>query len=160
LPDFSYAGYGRGERPIPDYPRGVSVRNFGAKGDGQTDDTKAFQKALAEVASGAVEVPPGRYVITDFLEIKRSRTLLRGADPKNTVLFFPKPLNEIKPDWGATTTGQRTSNYSWSGGFVVIRGSFQSGTLTEIVQRAKRGSRRVQVARVPALRVGREVVWI
>jgi hypothetical protein len=95
LPDFSYAGYGRGERAIPEFPRGVSVRDFGARGDGKTDDTRAFQRALEEVESGAIEVPPGRYMITDFLEIKRSRTLLRGADPKNTVLVFPKPLNDI-----------------------------------------------------------------
>ncbi len=157
LPDFSYAGYGRGERAIPEFPRGVSVRDFGAKGDGQTDDTKAFQRALAEVASGAIEVPPGRYVITDFLEIKRSRMVLRGADPNTAVLLFPKPLNDIKPNWGATTTGEKTSNYSWSGGFIVIRGSFQSRPIAEIVQPAKRGSRRVQVARGDALRVGQEI---
>lgn len=157
LPDFSYAGYGRGERAIPEFPRGVSVRDFGARGDGQTDDTRAFQRALEEVASGAVEVPPGRYVITDFLEIKRSGTLLRGADPKDTILVFPKPLNDIKPNWGATTTGEKTSNYSWSGGFVVIRGSLQSRPLAQIVQPAKRGSREIVVARTESPKVGQEI---
>src|SRR6476619_7437695 len=71
LPDFSYAGYHSGEAPLPQAPRGVSVKEFGAKGDGATDDTVAFQKALETVKSGAIEIPPGRYRITDILEIRR-----------------------------------------------------------------------------------------
>ncbi|HEX6718765.1 MAG TPA: glycosyl hydrolase family 28-related protein, partial [Pyrinomonadaceae bacterium] len=70
LPDFSYAGYHSGETPLPKVPRGVSVKDFGAKGDGKTDDTAAFLKALATVKSGAIEVPAGHYIITDILEIK------------------------------------------------------------------------------------------
>src|SRR6476620_661554 len=81
LPDFSFAGYHSGETSSPDVPRGVSVKEYGARGDGQTDDTAAFLKALATVKSGAIEVPPGRYRITNILEIKRSRIVLRGAGP-------------------------------------------------------------------------------
>ena len=106
LPDFSYVGYHSGEAPLPHLPRGVSVKDFGAKGDGTSDDTAAFQKALATVKSGAIEVPPGRYRITDILEIKRSQIVLRGAAPDKSVLFFPKQLNDIKPNWGATTSGR------------------------------------------------------
>lgn len=157
LPDFSFAGYGRGERSIPVYPRGVSVRDYGAKGDGQTDDTRAFQKALEEVIAGAIEVPPGKYVITGFLEINRSEVILRGAGPDKTILYFPTPLNDIKPNWGATTSGRKTSNYSWSGGFINIRGRFQSRTLTDIIGLAKRGSNQIQVATPGALNVGQEV---
>lgn len=39
LPDFSFAGYRRGEKQIPRRAVDVSVKDFGAKGDGQTDDT-------------------------------------------------------------------------------------------------------------------------
>ena len=52
LPDFSFAGYHSGEAPIPNVPRGVSVKEFGAKGDGQTDDTAAFLKALPSHTRG------------------------------------------------------------------------------------------------------------
>src|SRR5580698_6915341 len=69
LPDFSYAGYHSGEAEPPRVAPGVSVKTFGAKGDGVTDDTGAFLKALAEVKSGAIEVPAGRYRITQILEI-------------------------------------------------------------------------------------------
>ncbi len=42
----------------------VSVRWFGAKGDGITDDTEAFRKAIAAAGEGGtVFVPPGVYKI-------------------------------------------------------------------------------------------------
>lgn len=157
LPDFSFAGYQRGEKPLPDVPPGVSVKDFGAAGDGQTDDTAAFQRALAEVKSGAIEVPPGRYRITGLLEIARPNVVLRGAGPDRTVLFCPTPLNDIKPNWGATTTGQKTSNYSWSGGFLTMRGSFQSRKLADLAAPASRGDRTISVATAAGLRVGQEV---
>jgi hypothetical protein len=157
LPDFSHAGYQRGERPLPEVPRGVSVKDFGARGDGETDDTPAFRKALAEVKSGAIEIPAGRYRITDLLEITRPNVVLRGAGPDRTVLFCPAPLNEIKPNWGATTEGRRTSNYSWSGGFLTLRGSLGGRKLADITSGAQRGNNAVIVASATGLRVGQEV---
>lgn len=157
LPDFSFAGYQRGERALPTLPPGVSVKEFGAKGDGETDDTAAFQAALAQVKQGAIEVPPGRYRLTGLLEITRSGVVLRGAGPDKTILFFPQPLNDLKPNWGATTSGQRTSNYSWSGGFITIRGRFDSAPLTDIIEPAQRGDSRVVVASTAKLHVGQEV---
>jgi len=50
--------------------RVVDVRNFGAAGDGRTDDTRAFRRAL-EAASdaGVVGVPRGDYLLRDTLEV-------------------------------------------------------------------------------------------
>jgi hypothetical protein len=157
LPDFSFAGYHRGEKELPNLPRGVSVKEFGAKGDGVTDDTQAFLDAVAQVKSGAIEVPPGRYIIKQIIEITRPGVVLRGAGPENTVLFFPTTLNDVRPNWGATTTGQRTSNYSWSGGFVWLRGSFQSKTLATITAPAERGERALEVSTAQPLSVGQEI---
>jgi hypothetical protein len=157
LPDFSFAGYHRGEKPLPHIATGVSVRAFGAKGDGVADDTQAFLDALAQVQSGAIEVPPGRYKITRPLEITRPHVLLRGARPDRTILYFPTPLNEIKPNWGATTTGTRTSNYSWSGGFVTIRGNLQAKALVTVVGEAKRGDTSLRVSSTQQLRVGQRI---
>ena len=157
LPDFSYAGYHCGEAPLPDIAPGVSVKNFGAKGDGVTDDTRAFLAALASVRSGAVEVPPGRYVITNILEIKRSGVVLRGAGADQSVLFFPRPLQEIKPDWSETTDGLKTSNYSWAGGFVWFQGSFGGRVLADITAPAQRGDKMLTVNAPAKLHPGQRV---
>ena len=157
LPDFSFAGYHCGEAPLPNVAPGISVKNFGAKGDGVTDATQAFLDALAAGKSGAIEIPPGRYRLTKILEIKRGGVVLRGAGPDKTFLFFPTPLQTIKPDWGATTTGERTSNYSWSGGVVWFKGSLGGKTLARITAEARRGENFLPVSATENLRVGQRV---
>lgn len=156
LPDFSYAGYHCGEAPLPEVPRGVNVKTFGAKGDGVADDTAAFLKAIAQVR-GAIEVPPGRYRITDILEIKRSDVILRGAGPDKAILFFPKPLQEIRPVQSATTDGRPASDYSWAGGFVWFKGSFGEKLLARISTNAARGDTMVRVSSAEKFRAGQPI---
>ena len=76
LPDYSYAGYSRGERPLPVRRPDVCVKDFGAVGDGKTDDTAAFQRAVREAGGKVIAIPPGRFVITDIIDIERSGTVL------------------------------------------------------------------------------------
>lgn len=48
----------------------VSVKGFGAKGDGLTDDTKAIQSAIDDVSTyggGIVEVPIGVYIVDGLI---------------------------------------------------------------------------------------------
>jgi len=55
-----------------------SVRDFGARGDGKSDDTAAFQKALsaaAEAGSGVVYAPRGSYFFAGHLAIPSGVTL-------------------------------------------------------------------------------------
>jgi hypothetical protein len=156
LPDFSFAGYHCGEAPLPNVPAGVSVKDFGARGDGVTDDTAAFLKAIAG-AKGAIEIPPGRYVITDILEIKRSGVVLRGAGAEKTILYFSKPLQEIRPLWSATTTGQKTSEYSWAGGLIWFKGSFGGRVLADVIAEAKRGENVLRVSTPKKFHVGQRV---
>ncbi|MBT3290602.1 MAG: hypothetical protein HN380_24875 [Victivallales bacterium] len=157
LPDFSYAGYRSGETPIPTPKVTASVRDLGAKGDGKTDDTAAFRKALASGPNAVIHVPAGRYVITGVLELKQSRTVLRGDGPGKTILFFPKTLNDIKPNWGQTTGGRRTSNYSWSGGFICFMGSFGSAQLATVTAPAKRGSSELSLSDASKIKVGQKL---
>ena len=157
LPDFSYAGYHCGEQALPTVPPGVSVKAFGAKGDGIADDSQAFIDAIASAKSGAIEVPPGRYKITKILEIKRSGIELRGAGSDKSILFCPVPLNDIKPNWGATTNGISTSEYSWSGGMIWITGDYQSKTLAPVTAEAVRGDTTLSVESVSGLKVGQRV---
>lgn len=55
----------------------VSVKDFGAVGDGSTNDTSAFQAALN--ASQNVYVPPGEYLITSDLYIPDRNTSIFGS---------------------------------------------------------------------------------
>ncbi len=154
LSDFSWAGYRMGEGDLPVVEPCASVRDFGAKGDGVADDTRAFKEALDRSPRGAILVPAGRYRIEDVLVLRRSGQVLRGDGPERSVLVFPRPLNEVAPNWGATTAGRRTSNYSWGGGFILIRGSEGGETLSGVVERALRGSRNLKVSDASRLRPG------
>src|SRR5690606_8908402 len=54
----------------------VNVRDFGAKGDGKTDDSESIQAAIdhAETEGSIVIIPKGKYIV-DYIHIKAS---LRG----------------------------------------------------------------------------------
>jgi pectate lyase-like protein len=79
--------------PVPvDTTRGMhNVIDHGAKGDGETDDTQAFQAALdaaAKDGGGVVFAPTGTYLIATHLDIPQGVTLEgvwrgpnRGHDP-------------------------------------------------------------------------------
>jgi hypothetical protein len=146
LPDVSFAGYACGERPLPEVAAACSVRDFGAKGDGSTDDSDAFLAAIAKTEKGAILIPPGRYRITKILQINKPGIVLRGAGTDKSVLVCPVPLNDIKPDWGATTDGRRTSNYSWSGGIIWFKGTDGGKPVGPVTAPAKRGDHELRVA--------------
>jgi hypothetical protein len=77
----------------------VSVKDFGAVGDGVTDDTAAIQAAITAGAGGKVYFPAATYLISSALTVVSSNTRLEGAGVgtviKNTSLtghalkFFP-----------------------------------------------------------------------
>ncbi|NQT04012.1 MAG: hypothetical protein HQ580_18445 [Planctomycetes bacterium] len=59
-------------------PDDFNVRSFGALGDGKTDDTAAFQKALdaaGEAGGGVVYAPRGNYFFASHLNIPKAVTL-------------------------------------------------------------------------------------
>src|SRR5258708_28945381 len=61
--------------PNPDQ---YSVRDFGAVGDGKTDDTAAFQKALDaahQAGGGVVYAPRGNYFFAGHLSVPAAVTL-------------------------------------------------------------------------------------
>lgn len=64
---------------LAEQPSQVNVRDFGAKGDGVTDDTPAFDAAMKAVADqgGTVFIPVGNYLIKTHLNVP-SRVTLEG----------------------------------------------------------------------------------
>jgi hypothetical protein len=60
----------------------VSVKDFGAKGDGATDDTTSIQNAINSVQAakgGTLYFPPGTYNISAPLTVTGSNVMLMGA---------------------------------------------------------------------------------
>lgn len=92
IPKFQQTGTGAVNRAITlKLAESFSVKDFGAVGDGVTDDTAAIQAALnaAEASGSSVNVPQpwqsevifpsGNYLITDTLDVPRG-IVLRGTN--------------------------------------------------------------------------------
>ncbi len=67
--------------PLPAADTWVNIRSLGAKGDGRSDDTEVFRRAIA--AHRAIYIPSGYYVISDTLAL-RPDTVLIGLHPLAT----------------------------------------------------------------------------
>jgi hypothetical protein len=102
---------------IPDLPpmdTWVNIRSLGARGDGTTDDTDVFRKAIAE--HRAIYLPSGQYRVTDTITL-RPDTVLIGLHPSVTRIILadstaafqgvggPKPLLETPKDGTNIVTG-------------------------------------------------------
>lgn len=64
----------------------VNVRDFGAKGDAETDDTEAIRRALS--ASSRVHFPSGVYLISDGFELPENASISGDGSPSLGV--FPR----------------------------------------------------------------------
>lgn len=110
LPDFSYAGYQRGEKPIPNVKgwKVYNVLDFGAKPDDAISDRIAIQQAIDAAnknGSGIVFFPKGRFIVNDDSTLtqgivsKGSNIILRGSGsgPGGTELYMAQPLVPKNP---------------------------------------------------------------
>lgn len=154
ITDYSFAGYHFGERPLPDVAAVANVRDFGAVGDGRADDSAAFVAALAATRDGALEVPAGRYRLTQVLRFDRGGVVLRGAGPGKTVLSIEPTLCDVL---GKGSHGG-PCGWSWGGGFLMAEGGFGEGArLATVIAPARRGDRGLRVSDAGAFAPGRLV---
>lgn len=122
--------------------------DFGAVGDGETDDTEAFRRAITESAGKAIRIPGGTYVLSDRLDLFDAGTSLIGDGMEETILLFTRGLQEIEPTTATTGGGLATTNWSWSGGLIRLgkSGGGGSSEKTPVTSEAKRGESAFQVA--------------
>ena len=74
----------------------LNIKDLGAKGDGLTDDTDIFKKAINQIGGeystgGTIFIPSGRYIITDTIFIPANVSLV--GDGKTS--YFSNIDNEI-----------------------------------------------------------------
>ena len=111
----------------------ISVKDFGAVGDGATDDTSAFSAAISALPTngGDVVVPEGEYIVT-------GSSLSAGAKSINWIMD-KSTVNERSgtAQAGATTTitldaGASATNDFYNGLWIRITGGTGSGQATVI----------------------------
>jgi hypothetical protein len=92
----------------PSTPGVLEVTTYGAKPDGVTDNTAAFQKALDECgkAGGTVDVPPGRYLLAGTLNVPESVTLQGSFHAPARPIAFEKDLAAERGSILLTTFGK------------------------------------------------------
>ena len=73
----------------------ISVIDFGAKGDGVTDDTQAFQNAINLSASNgrSLFIPPGKYLISSTLNIKNAGFTMFGSNSRDSMIIVSQNFN-------------------------------------------------------------------
>jgi len=90
IPKYDQGATGAANRPINlKLAESVSVKDFGAVGDGSTDDTAAFLAAIASLNSTqrTIYMPPGIYKITSPL-VFSIETTLYGTNPVGTYINY------------------------------------------------------------------------
>jgi len=101
IPDFSYAGYRKGEAELPDVPTVETVSPI------EGDDTAQIQAALDAAGArqpdangfrGAVELAVGTYEISGTLTLREHGVVLRGAgdgdDPATSSILVRSGFNQ------------------------------------------------------------------
>jgi len=88
LPDFSYAGFRRGEAPWKDPEPYIQLADFGADPSGEVDSSTAFTEAINSIRrGGTLVIGPGLYRLEGPIEVRNSGVLIQGnGQPR---LFFP-----------------------------------------------------------------------
>jgi len=115
MPDFTATGAGAQTRTSHDkFSDMVSAKDFGASGDGLTDDTLAIQQALAAHAS--VFLPAGTYLISGTITVSERQALF-GAGQRSVL----KTINNTFAAVHLNADYATLSNFRIDGGSVGIK---------------------------------------
>jgi polygalacturonase len=95
----------------------INVKEFGAKGDGAMNDTRAIQAVIKAAPDGStIYFPAGTYILSNFLVNNRSRLSFRGEGRKSL----------IKQGAGAT----RIATFAGSSDIVISELAFDANGIT------------------------------
>lgn len=128
LPDYSYAGYEYGEKPIPNEQNNIyNILDYGAVPNDKIDDTEAINKTIETAGKnggGIVFFPRGKFLVNmdstkiDIVHIKFNNIVLRGSGSgENGTIIY-----------SGTATTQDEKNSPWLSPFVFHSGLNLFGT--------------------------------
>ena len=170
---------------VPSMKSWVSVRDLGAKGDGVTDDTKAFQQAISRY--DVIYVPQGWYVVSETLKLK-DNTCMIGLNPVSTQLILlestpafsgfgaPKPLLESSVGGKNFVSGiglntgaynYRAVGCKWMAGkdsyfndvkFLGVHGTMDKGAVNK-KPISRRGAPKISTPAEPVADLGKDQAW-
>lgn len=72
----------------------VNVKDFGAKGDGITDDSLAIQAAIDSIDKGTIFFPSGEYITTKSINITKGYIKLIGCGVDSTIIHKTVDSND------------------------------------------------------------------
>lgn len=124
----------------------ISVKDYGAVGDGVTDDTAAVQAAIDDVCSsggGTLYIPAGTYLLSDTLDVTVSNISLMGAGKWDTILYRTTDYGDTISFTGDDTTGTLITNINLSDVSFVSEGLTTSGSHVDM-----NGVSRVNIDRI------------
>jgi hypothetical protein len=99
----------------------VSVKDFGAVGDGVADDTAAIEAALAAQPVGVINFPRGTYLVSDQIHVSSLQSLV--GEPTGTYILGTNPLQAIfqvgsDPDVDGNIPGTTTQYSPYQPGYI------------------------------------------
>ena len=171
---------------LPGMETWVNVRTFGAKGDGETDDTQAFEQAIA--TGKPVYVPQGWYRLTRTLQMQPGTNLI-GLHPFGTQLVLkesepafsgfgtPVPLLQSSKGGADVLNGiginagaynYRAVGVKWMAGedsylndvkFVGGHGTLRKPTPGQPARRYNRSAPRISSPENPVTETGKDLAW-
>lgn len=138
---FLQAGAGAVDRTVQDKLREfVSVKDFGAVGDGAVDDTAAIQAAIDAAGNRDTFFPTGSYKISSSLVLRNGSHLVGEGDPTgdNAAAISPLGANFTNATFaifikssGALSSASLERIRTWGGGYG-LRFDLSSGSVAKI----------------------------
>ena len=163
LLDWSYAGYGEGPQPQPSMNVACNVvEDYGAVGDGLTDSSEAFLRAIEATETGVIFVPPGTYLLNTQLVITRSGVSIKGAGQTQTTIFFNSSLTDLYGNnwkggdgWNGTING-KFSQWMNAPGLIRFLGQGPEWwrEIASVTSKALRGSNHIEISDATHLVIG------
>ena len=110
----------------------ISVKDFGAVGDGVTDDTAAIQACINVTKNKVVYFPSGTYLISSALNINPASTGqdFRGSSIANSIIKTNSPTAHILNIVGSTTVPYTVVDLTLTSSVTKTAGSHIITTLT------------------------------